>query len=247
MLLIAAAMKEELEIGMNLCRELRKIPNDRGVRLWQAMREDKSIGFLKAGVGPKQSAASLEAALKVIQPSHILIVGYAGAIDPALKLGNLVAVSKALAFRLDKNNPDWSQVQLEGEFVLTHGESLAQKAKSAGLDACIGDSLTSPYVLGNPVHKNLLYEKFHASIVDMETAALARAAVPFAIPVSCIRAISDEAQDTFLEPFSYDPLKGVPARAKKLLNTGMVQTYREWKEHAAVAKQSLNRFLSCYL
>jgi nucleoside phosphorylase len=74
LLLIAAAMKEELEIGMKLCRELRKIPNDQGLHLWQAMREDKSIGFLKAGVGPKQSAASLEAALKVIQPSHILIV-----------------------------------------------------------------------------------------------------------------------------------------------------------------------------
>jgi nucleoside phosphorylase len=247
MLLIAVAMKEELEIGMALCRELRKIPNDHGVRLWQAKREDKTIGFLKAGVGPKKSAASMEAALKVIQPSHILIVGYAGAIDPALKLGHLVAVSKALAFRLDKSHPDWSQVQLEDSLELSEGESLVRQAKSAGLDACIGDALTSPYVLGNPVHKNLLYKKFHASIVDMETAALARAAVPFAIPVSCIRAISDEAQDTFLEPFSHDPSKSVPARAKKLLDTGMVQTYREWKEHTAVAKQSLSCFLSHYL
>jgi hypothetical protein len=101
--------------------------------------------------------------------------------------------------------------------------------------------------LGDPLHKRLLYEKFHAAIVDMETAALARVAQSVSVPLSCVRVVSDEAQDTFLAPFSHNPSAGIPARAKKLFDTGMVETYREWKSHSSMAKQILNRFLSHYL
>jgi nucleoside phosphorylase len=185
--------------------------------------------------------------LKIIKPAHILAVGYAGALDPGLKLGSLVAVGRALAFSLDSRHPDWEHVRLEGEFELVHSVALAHTATSAGLSACTGDTLTSSYVLGDPAHKRLLYEQFHASIVDMETAALASAAAARAIPLSCIRVVSDEAQDTFLAPFSYDPSANLPSRAKKLLDAGMMQTYRQWREHASVAKENLGRFLSHHL
>jgi adenosylhomocysteine nucleosidase len=244
MLLIAAALKEELKSGMELCRDLQK---SRGVDLWQGIRGKESIGFLKTGVGPKRAAASLGEALKAIEPARILVIGYAGAIDPDLRLGELVAVSNALAFSLDKDNPDWEQIQLDDAFELDDCEALADCAKLAGIGVRIGDTLTSSYVLGDPVHKRRLHERFHASIVDMETAALAGIASPKAIPVSCIRAVSDEASDTFLAPFSYDPATNISARTKKLFSTGMAQTYREWKDHAAIARESLRRFLSCYL
>ncbi len=81
----------------------------------------------------------------------------------------------------------------------------------------------------------------------METAALARIAASADVPFGCIRVISDETEDTFLAPFSYDPATHVPARARKLINTGMVRTYREWKSRTAVASNSLTRFLSNYL
>ena len=114
-------------------------------------------------------------------------------------------------------------------------------------NAGVGDVVTSPHVLGSPAHKQILWEKFQASIVDMETAALAEIAASKSIPLSCIRVVSDEAQDTFLEPFSYDPSMPIPARAKRLLDTGMIQTYREWKNHSSVARECLSRFLAHYL
>ncbi len=246
MLLIAAALAGELETGMTLCRNLQRVQIPRA-HLWKAARHDAEICFLKTGVGPTRAAASLEAALEMVQPSQIMVVGYAGAIDPGLKLGDLVAVAKAFAFSLDKDNPDWKTVRLDEAFKLNQGEALASSAKAAGLSAFIGDVLTSPYVLGEPAHKHLLYEKFSASIVDMETAALARVASARSIPLSCIRAVSDEAADSFLAPFSHDPSTNLPARAKKLLEAGMVHTYGEWKNHASVAKETLRRFLSHYL
>ncbi len=81
----------------------------------------------------------------------------------------------------------------------------------------------------------------------METAALARVAVSEKIPLCCIRVVSDEAEDTFLAPFSFNPSAGIPARAMQLMSAGMAETYSEWKTHAAVAKESLARFLSRYL
>jgi nucleoside phosphorylase len=246
MLLIAAAMEEELKTGIVHCQDSQKI-RSQGVDLWRAVRDDKTIFFLKTGIGPRRSAASLEEALREIKPSRILVVGYAGALDPGLKLGDLVAVAKALALSLDQDHPDWAHVQVEGEFELSDCSALALSAKSAGLSASAGDALTSRYVLGDPVHKRFLFEQFHASIVDMETAALSRVAVSREIPISCIRVVSDVAQDTFLAPFSHDPSTGFPTRAKRLLDTGLAQTYQTWKEHAHVAGQSLNRFLAHYL
>ena len=117
-----------------------------------------------------------------------------------------------------------------------------ESALSSGLRACAGATMTSSYVLGNPAHKRLLYEKFHASIVDMETAGLARVAQSAKIPLSCIRVVSDEAGDTFLAPFSYDPSAGIPARAMKLIGTGLVETYREWKTHSSAAKRESRPF-----
>ncbi len=246
MLMIAAAMEEELETAKVLFPDLERIQGGE-LKLWRAVRREAPIFFLKTGVGPKRAAAALQEALRVTAPSQILVIGYAGALDPDLRLGDLVAVGRALAFSLDDAFPAWERVRLDGEFDLVNGASLMESALSAGLRAYSGDALTSSYVLGDPAHKRLLHEKFHASIVDMETAALARVAQSAKVPLSCIRVVSDEAGDTFLAPFSYDPSAGIPARAMKLIGTGLVETYREWKTHSSAAKESLGRFLSRYL
>ena len=246
MRLIAAALEEELNTAMELCRDLRKI-NSPGVRLWHGTRAENSFYFLKTGVGPAKAAASLKKALEEVLPEQILVIGYAGALDPALKLGDLAAVTKATAFDFDKRHPDWDHIHLDDSFDLMHAESLVLFAESHGMSAVSASVLTSSYVLGEPAHKDILFRKYRASIVDMETAALARVAASSAISLSCIRAISDEAHDDFLAPFSHDPSMGMTVRAKKLLNTGMAKTYREWRDHAAVAKASLSRFLAEYL
>jgi nucleoside phosphorylase len=101
--------------------------------------------------------------------------------------------------------------------------------------------------LGDPVHKSLLYEKFRASIVDMETAALARVAAARSVPLSCIRVVSDDAADSFLAPFSYDPSARLHTRARKLASTGMAKVYRQWKNNTTVARKRLGMFLEQYL
>jgi adenosylhomocysteine nucleosidase len=246
MLMIAAAMEEELELARQLCPDSKRVQCEK-VKLWRATKREQPVCFLKAGVGPKRSAANLREALGEVRPSRILLIGYAGALDPGLKLGDLVAVRKALAFSLEESQPDWEHVRIDAEFELAEPQFLSEAASAGGLSARTGNAMTSAYVLGDPVHKSLLHEKFGASIVDMETAALAGIARSEGIPLSCIRVISDEAQDTFLAPFSHNPSAGIAARAKKLMETGMVETFREWKSNTTQAKDRLSRFLELYL
>ncbi len=246
MLLIVAALQEELDAGLTLCADCDRL-HMRGIRLWQARRNHRALCFLKTGVGPKRSAERLEQALAFTRPSHILVIGYAGALDTELRLGDLVAVQKAMMAGLDEKAPDWEHARMEDVFELDGAQDLVRSALSSGLHARAGNVLTSPYVLGEPAHKLFLHDKFGASIVDMETAALARVSLAGGIPISCMRAISDETRDTFLAPFSYDPSAGIPARAKKLAGAGMAHTLRQWREHASAARENLARFLSGYL
>jgi adenosylhomocysteine nucleosidase len=245
MLLIAAAMQEELNPVMDLCHTRRKL-HGCSVSLWEASRGDKKILFLKTEVGPRRSALRLECALDFLRPTRVLVTGYAGALDPRMKVGTLVPVSRAFACTLSEGSPSWEDAKLDGVFELNGSQDLADTARSAGLAFATGDVLTSSYVVGIPKHKRFLYEAFHASIVDMETACLARVARSRNVSLSCIRVISDEAEDTFLASFSYDPAVGIPARAARLIGTG-VQVYRKWKENRTIAIEALSRFFAQYL
>jgi nucleoside phosphorylase len=245
MLLIVAAMAEELDQAMVLFPDREKA-TDQGLCYWQARRENKEIIFFKTGIGPKRSAVNLERILSALTPDHILLIGYAGALDPSLKVGDLIGVKKAFACSLDENYSELSHLKIDRQFELKDANAIADTAKSLGLRADTGDALTSAYVLGDPEHKRLLYDKYHASIVDMETAAIAGVADSRNIPFSCARSISDGATDTFLMPFSYNPSANLATRAARIIGSG-VQIYQDWKTNAKIAGDALKRFLSCYL
>gem|GEM_PF-703558 len=246
MFMIAAALEEELKTALDIFQDVREIPPG-GIRLRHALHREREFWFLKTGIGPKRAASSLERVLASIKPSRILVVGYGGGLDAELKLGSLIAVEKALTFRFDPNRPEWESGRIDGVYGLADPDFLLKTAISAGVASCTGAVLTSPHVLGDPVHKATVYRKFGASIVDMETAALARVATSRGIPLSCVRAISDEAGDALLAPFSYDPTVGIPSRAVQVVSAGMRRMYKEWKEHTAVARENLRRFLLKYL
>jgi len=246
MMLIVAALEEELKTCMELCSEIRPMPGA-DVPLWQARTaKGTPLAFLRSGVGPEKSTARIRKAFDWIDPDLMLIAGYAGALDPGLKIGDLVAVTRATTFGLNKKHPDWNHVEAGESFDLTHADAL-MAAGTAGLSIFKGSILSSRHVLGNPEHKNLLFRRFQASVVDMETAFLVREATARKIPVSALRVISDTAQDSFLEPFERGTGLRLTGRVQKLLSAGPVSSLREWKNRAAAARDALRRFWEAYL
>jgi adenosylhomocysteine nucleosidase len=247
MLLVAAALAEELNTALNLCASRRKV-RCAGVPAWTGTRAGKTLHFLKLGAGPARSAGVLERALAVLKATRILVIGYAGALDPGLKQGDLVVVERADLLSEDTWGDPLSEMRLGDGWELTGAEDIFLRARAAGLPVHLGTALTSPCIMGAPEHKDVLFRKFHAAIVDMETASLARVAAAASVPLSCVRSISDEARDDFLACLSYDPEANPLQRAAKVVGARRwLSRYSQWRDRSRVARQSLARLLSFFL
>jgi hypothetical protein len=116
------------------------------------------------------------------------------------------------------------------------------------LTARQGSAITSWSIIGTPEHKQILFARFGAAIVDMETAVLARVASSMGIPLGCVRAVSDDARDDFLAFLSGDPSAGALRRAVQAAAArGWLRRYRRWRDQSQEARRSLCRVLASYL
>jgi len=247
MLLIAAALTEELRVALDLCSRPAKVLFGTS-RLWQGTYRGTTIHFLKTGVGPFRAGDRLQRLLTAFRPTQILVIGYAGALDPSLKPGDLVIGSKACIFGIkpDKKLPI-ERLELSGCWEMAHDIEMAHLARAAGLGIQCGTILTSPHIIGAPQQKRILHLRFQAVAIDMETAALAQVACAAGIPVSCARAVSDASEDEFLAPFSYDPQSNLMVQAAKAVAAGnWIRRCREWRRRAGLARASLGTFLEDY-
>jgi adenosylhomocysteine nucleosidase len=244
MLLIAAALAEELNIALDLCRTRAKVVHG-SMRIWSGSFGGHTIYFLKTGVGPGRATKKLDSLLTSFHPHRILIIGYAGALAPELKLADLVVMRRASIFgeKEVKRRP-LDQLEISASVELDGSSELFSYAQSAGLPAHCGDGLTSPLIIGAPEQKQILYQRFQALSIDMETAALARAAHAGGIAVSCVRVVSDEAADQFLAPFTYDPEASSIDRAFRVLGAGNWRNrLQAWRERSMKARESLRGFV----
>ena len=243
MILIVAALAEELATGLNLCtrREKQRRP---GLSLWTGEYRGRTAQFLKLGIGPHRAAAELSAALATLKPNAVLNIGYAGALDPALELGDIVIGTRADLLSSESRGAPLDRLGLEGSWPLCAADELLGKALSCGLRARAGIVLTSRWVMGAPEHKRILFDRFGAAVVDMETAALARVAAAASVPLGCARAVSDRAQDDFLAFLSYDPETGAVRRAARgIAAGGWLRRLHEWRAGSAAARRSLSSLL----
>lgn len=227
MLLVIAALSEELRIAQELCQGCAS-----------------GVYLVKSGVGPRAAAIRLSRFLENHPVSKILAFGYAGALDPDLKVGDLVAVRRVLSIgeNVAARTP-LDQMEAEGSWELRPDD-----LGCLGVGIRCGDVLTTPFIIGDPEQKKLLRARFQTAAVDMETGAFARVASAARIPFAAIRAITDEAEDSFLAPVSYDPASTLAGKAKKVVSAGhWLLRYKDWAARASVARESLRRFLTVYL
>lgn len=116
------------------------------------------------GMGAEGARRAAEAVIVLYQPSIVYSVGYAGALDPEVKAGKLIRPACVI------NAGDGSSVQIGG------GEGV----------------LVSCGVMASPAQKAKLREAFGADAVDMEAAAVARAAEARGVRFAAVKVISDE-------------------------------------------------------
>lgn len=167
---IVAAMEREVRPLMKL-RRWRGNDREHGGRSFRFLEDDIAVVLVCGGIGKEAARRAAVAMMQLYAPTVIYSVGFAGALDPKLKAGDLVQPAQVI------DASDGSRINLgEGEGVLVTFGSVA-----------------------SPAQKAQLRDSYGAQLVDMEAAAVWRAAQAHGVKFSAVKAISDEFDFTFPE------------------------------------------------
>jgi adenosylhomocysteine nucleosidase len=174
-------LTQRVAIVAALEREVRPL-----VKRWHVVEKeyaDRSFRFFEngnvvlvcGGIGAEAARRAAEAVIALYNPNVIYSAGFAGALDGRLRVGDIVQP------RCLVDAGDGSSVTLDGgEGVLVTFNSVASQTQKANLRA-----------------------SFSAQAVDMEAAAVARAAQAREVKFAVVKVISDESDFDFpsIEPF----------------------------------------------
>jgi adenosylhomocysteine nucleosidase len=134
-----------------------------GGRRFRFFEKDDFV-LVCGGIGPEAARRAAEAVIAIYAPSVIYSAGFAGALDPTLKVGDVVQPRRVV------NASDGSSVNFDlGEGILVSFGSIA-----------------------SPAQKTRLRDSFGAQAVDMEAGAVGRAAEARGAAFAVVKVISDE-------------------------------------------------------
>lgn len=162
---IVAALEHEVRPLVRNWRTSEKEHSGRRFRFF----ENGEFVLVCAGIGAGAARRAAEAIIALYGPRTIYSVGFAGALDGSLKVGDTIRPERVV------NAKDGSSVAIDGGHgVLVSFESIA-----------------------SPEQKRKLRESFSAQAVDMEAAAVAQAAEARGVAFAAAKAISDELDFAF--------------------------------------------------
>ena len=161
---IVAAMEREVGPLIRGWRVRRPYQSGHAPRQYRLF-ENGNVAVICGGMGEGPARSATAMVIHEFAPSRVLSVGFAGALDETLKVGDVFEP------RIVINAKDGSRTDTgSGEKTL----------------------VSYPFVAGRP-QKSKLHDAYNASAVDMEAAAVAQGAHAAGIQFGAIKAISDNA------------------------------------------------------
>ena len=157
---MVAALEREV---YPLVKGWRRVEREHEGRRCKFFESDQTV-VVCGGIGAEAARRATEAVIALYQPELVMSVGFAGALDPGLKVGAIFSPSCVVDAR------DGSRAEMAaGRGVLVSAAAVA------GVD-----------------EKKKLGDSYGAQAVDMEAAAVARGAQARGVRFAAVKAISDE-------------------------------------------------------
>jgi len=157
---MVAALEREVR---PLVKQWRTIEREYEGRRFKFFESGQAV-VVCGGIGAEAARRATEAVIALYQPQLVQSVGFAGALDPALKVGEIFSPSRVIDSR--------------------DGSSMETSAGSGTLVSAAG--------IAGVEEKMKLSESYGAQAVDMEAAAVARGAQARGVRFMAVKAISDE-------------------------------------------------------
>ena len=140
--------------------------------------DGRRIVAMISGVGETRAVRALEDVVGAERPARLVHLGFAGALNPALRVGDV---------------PEFSGVVDESGGRVGIGVEQPQARPKVEATGDGPTLLTAQQLADSTAMKRKLFERHGACAVDMETYAVARRAAEMALPLTVLRAISDDA------------------------------------------------------
>jgi adenosylhomocysteine nucleosidase len=163
---MVAALEREVR---PLVKGWRRVEREYLGRRFQFFESGQAV-VVRGGIGAEAARRATEAVIAIYLPELVLSVGFAGALDAALTVGEIFSPSRVIDAR------DGSSVEI---------------AAGCGV-------LVSAVTIAGAEQKAKLAESYGAQAVDMEAVAVARGAQARGVRFMAVKAISDES--TFAMP-----------------------------------------------
>ena len=138
-----------------------------------------AIVLVRSGMGQDRARQALVELAERFSLERVFSIGYAGALDPALQVGDLIIADKVVYYETLKS------YSLDQELAIPEVRR--------------GTLLTVDEVAATPLAKQTLREKYSAVAVDMETYGLAEEARARDLPFVSVRAVTDTADQELID------------------------------------------------
>jgi adenosylhomocysteine nucleosidase len=198
------------------------------------------------GMGRQRAEASAEAVLARYQATAVISIGFSGALEGRLEVGDLVLASELIGILGPGGHEIEPTVYQANQGLL---RTATEALRTTPLHVVLGPTLTAPGIIATPAGKQGLGRQTGAVAVDMESYWVAKAASERGLPFLAMRAISDARAD--LLP-SFDPIldaDGNP-RARRLAaylirEPGSLVTLVKLARNASRARRALTTGVAC--
>ena len=182
-----------------------------GFNLYRFDLSGTAVVIVESGMGPRHAAAATKTLLSVAGPKLIINFGFAGAILPGTKVGDLVLAEQVLLLEegrlTEAPRPD-------ADF----SEILLASCQAAPITIHRGTFVTAAGIMNKQVVAASLRTEVLNPVLEMETVAVLLEAETAGIPAVAIRGVSDasdEELDFSIEEFCDAELRISPARVLK--------------------------------
>ncbi|MCD4699355.1 MAG: 5'-methylthioadenosine/S-adenosylhomocysteine nucleosidase [Phycisphaerae bacterium] len=213
MTLILAAFNGELAATLNSLHDKEKCKISLGraeIYYTRGMLAGTESAAAVTGVGKINSYISTSEIIRECSPDRIIYIGIAGAIDPGLRIGDVVISDRIIQYDMDM----WCRTTIPGstpgpaESVYAADENMIAAAEASVKGLQIRGELQGAMVVGCTGSADVFMtpemQEMYAEVltdekvlaVDMEGFAAAAAAAAAQVPFAQIRIISDEADGT---------------------------------------------------
>lgn len=163
-----------------------------GCTLYRGLLRGKPCLLVETGVGQRRAERAAGFVLEHYPVTALICLGFAGALTPDLKIGDVVVCS-ALLRGSGFDSVEGGPAAYPADSTLSDLASWDLGDGTAHF--LLGTCVTVPHLVTTPQKKQELWRESQAQVVDMESYWIARMAFSRRVPFIAIRSISDTLQD----------------------------------------------------